>query len=77
MDARTLVQDFGVIFDKFEKEKDFKGIGEASRLQVRDRNKIVKKWRLRLSRSAGKEDFDIILASGHVGSERYVEREKT
>jgi hypothetical protein len=66
---------FRCLFNKYEKEKDFKGIGKAIELKLRDRNKIVEKWPLRLRRGVNKEDCDIILASGHVGSERYVEWE--
>jgi len=55
---------------------NFRSIGKATGLQVRDDNRIVDKWSLRLKRGASKQEFDIILASGHVGSERYFEWER-
>jgi hypothetical protein len=56
-------------------DKGFDSIGKTIGLQVRDKNTIVEKWPLRLKRGASKENFNILLASGHIGGERYVEWE--
>jgi hypothetical protein len=70
------VRDFDKLFDDYEKQVDFKSIGKATGLQVMAQNKIVEKRPMRLRMNASKEDFDIILVSGHVGSERYLEWER-
>ncbi|PMD31775.1 hypothetical protein L207DRAFT_591204 [Hyaloscypha variabilis F] len=72
-EACVYFRDFVALFDKCEKHFDFRGIGKATGLQVRDENRIVDKWPLRLKRGTSKREFDIMLAFGHVGSERYVE----
>jgi hypothetical protein len=72
-EACLYFRDSVALFDKYEKHFDFRDIGKATGLQARDENKIVDKWPLRLKRGTNKQEFDIMLASGHVGSERYVE----
>jgi hypothetical protein len=73
LEACAYFRDFVALFDKYEKHFDFGSIVKAPELQVRDENRIVDKWPLRLKRGASKLEFDIMIASGHVGSERYVE----
>jgi hypothetical protein len=43
------------------------------RLEMKEKNTVIEKWPMRLKKEATKEDFDILNASGHMGSERYVE----
>ena len=40
---------------------------------MRDGNTIQEKWPMRLRKGATKEEFDLLIASGLTGSERYVE----
>jgi hypothetical protein len=46
-------------------------------LMVKEKHTIIEKWPMRLKRSlpqpGAQEEFDILQASGHSGSERYVE----
>jgi hypothetical protein len=46
-------------------------------LKVKADNTVVEKWptalKLKLPQPAAKEEFDVLLASGHGGNERYVE----
>jgi len=46
-------------------------------LMVKEQNTIIEKWPMRLKLSlpqaGAQEEFDILQASGHSGSERYVE----
>jgi hypothetical protein len=74
--ARTLLRDFDALFNDYAKQADFNTIGEKLGTQVKVKNTIVEKWPIRLKEDASKEDFDIRLGSGHIGSERYVEWER-
>jgi hypothetical protein len=74
-DARVMVRDLDMLFARFEKECRLEEISQAAGLRIRERNTIVEKWPMRLKNHATQKEFDVLLASGHNGSERYVEWE--
>jgi len=76
MEACTHFKNFDALFHKYEEQVDFQKIGQALGLQVRNQNRIVPKWPMRLKENASKSEFEVLQASGHVGSERYVEWER-
>ena len=60
------------------REQKFEEMQKAIGLCMKERHTIVEKWPMKLrfssSHTAGaQEDFDLLQASGHSGSERYVE----
>ena len=54
----------------------FREISKSNGLRIKGQNSIVEPWPMRLSKTATKEEFDILQASGHHGSEGYVEWER-
>jgi len=76
MEACTHFRDYDALFNKYEEHYNLQRIGSATGLRVRNQNRLVAKWPLKLKQNASREEFDILLASGHVGSERYVEWER-
>jgi hypothetical protein len=73
--ALRLFRDFDKLFDGFMTDYRFEEIGKVGGVKMKLRNTIVEPWPLRLKPNATKEEFDTVLASGHAGSERYVEWE--
>ncbi|KAF7928559.1 uncharacterized protein EAE98_005615 [Botrytis deweyae] len=74
-DARSKFQDVDELFDRFMKECCLYEISEMEGLKIKIKNTLVEKWPLRMRNGAKQEEFDRLLASGHLGSERYVEWE--
>ncbi|KAF7958784.1 hypothetical protein EAE96_002317 [Botrytis aclada] len=74
-DARSRFQDLDELFDRFVKEYRLYEISKMEGLKMKTKNTLVEKWPLRLRNGATQEEFDMLLASGHLGSERYVEWE--
>ena len=60
-------------FQRFMDECRLEKMGKASGLQMKLKNTIVEPWPIRLKKNATQDEFDVLLASSHVGSERYVE----
>ncbi|APA07182.1 hypothetical protein SS1G_04092 [Sclerotinia sclerotiorum 1980 UF-70] len=75
LNARSAFRDFDRPFDKFQKHCRLNEIGPIVGLKIKSKNTVVEKWPLRLKPGSAQEDFEILLASGHTGSERYVEWE--
>ncbi|KAF7867297.1 hypothetical protein EAF04_005380 [Stromatinia cepivora] len=75
IDARSAFRDFDRPFDRFQKECRLNEIGQIVGLKIKSKNTLIEKWPLRLKPRSTQEDFDMLLASGHKGSERYVEWE--
>ena len=77
MCALELYNDFEGIFQRYMKDVDFKKCGKAAGMKMREKNTIVEPWPLRLDPKdigeEGKRKFELLLASGHTGYERYVE----
>lgn len=73
--ARSRFQDLDELFDRFMKECCLYEISKVEGLKIKTKNTLVEKWPLRLRNGAKQEEFDRLLASGHLGSERYVEWE--
>lgn len=76
MDARMMFRDFDGLFERFMKECRLQETGLTMGLQMKSRNTIIEPWPMRIKRSATQNEFDLLLASGHTGSERYVKWER-
>lgn len=69
----------GVLRSRFMRERKFEEMQRAIGLVMKKKHTIVDKWPMKLrfsspSANAGaQEEFDLLQASGHSGSERYVE----
>jgi hypothetical protein len=74
-EARVIFRDFDKIFKRFMDECRFEKIGKAAGLKMKSTNTIIEPWPLRLKDNAAQEEFNLLLASGHIGLERYVEWE--
>jgi len=57
--------------------EDFEGMQPRFGLTVKAEHSVIEKWPTRLKLSlpqpGAQEEFDVLLASGHGGNERYVE----
>ena len=76
IEALTMFRDFDKPFRLFMAQCRFGEISARNGLRMKKRNSIVTPWPLRIKERATKEEFDILHASGHHGSERYVEWER-
>lgn len=74
-DARSRFQDVDELFNRFVKECYLYEISEMEGLKIKTKNTLVEKWPFRFRNGAKQEEFDMLMASGHLGSERYVEWE--
>lgn len=72
-DARVHFRDFDTFFERYMRSYRFNEIGKAAGLEMKSKNTIIEPWPMRLSNNPSQKEFDISLASGHMGSERYVE----
>lgn len=75
MSAQVLVREFDELFSRFKCECRLDEISKATGLRMRSKNMIVQPWPMRLKKNATQREFNVLLASGHNGSERYVEWE--
>jgi hypothetical protein len=71
-----MFRDFDKPFKRFMEQCRFSEISAVNGLRMKEKNSIVKSWPLRLGKRATANEFDILHASGHYGSERYVEWER-
>lgn len=74
--ALGMVTDFETCFDEYMRERGFEYIGQGVGLRVKNAKTLLEMWPMVLKNSASQEKFDLLLAPGHVGSERYVEWER-
>lgn len=75
MTAQVLFRDFDELFDRFIQDDCLGEISDATNLKIKSKHTIVQPWPLRIKENATQYEFDVLLASGHIGSERYVEWE--
>ena len=75
MSAAVLFRDFDELFSRFERECRLDEISRATGLKIKCNNTIVQPWPMRIKENATQREFDVLHASGHTGSERYVEWE--
>lgn len=75
MNAQVLFRDFDKLFDRFKLDCRLSEISNATNLKMKSKHTIVEPWPLRIKENATQYEFDVLLASGHIGSERYVEWE--
>ena len=73
LSAEVLFRDFDGLFNRFKRESRLEEISKAVSLTMKSENTIVRPWPLRLRTNATQREFDVRLASGHTGSEWYVE----
>jgi hypothetical protein len=76
IEASAMFRDFDEPFRRFMEQCRLGEISAFNGLRVKEINSIVRPWPLRLGKTATKEEFDILHASSHLGSERYVEWER-
>ena len=74
--ASSMFRDFDKPFRQFMEQCRFGEISTSNGLRVKGKHSIVESWPLRLKHDTTKEEFDVLHASGHIGSERYVEWER-
>ncbi|TVY19932.1 hypothetical protein LARI1_G002648 [Lachnellula arida] len=65
--------DYDSLFELFMNRCGFKVAASFSSLEMKGENTVQEKWPMRLRKGATQEEFELLLASGHTGSERYVE----
>jgi hypothetical protein len=73
MNARPMFRDFDELFSRYMRECRFDEISKAAGLKMISKNTIIHPWPMRLKKNATQREFDLLHASGHDGSERYVE----
>lgn len=73
--ASKFFQDYDALFERFMRECRLVKTSNAARLNIKATNTIVRPWPLRIKTNATQQEFDMLLASGHVGLERYMEWE--
>lgn len=71
--AQELSRDYDPLFERFMNECSFREISRKSKLIMKEENTIIGKWPMRLKKDATQTEFKLLHASGHTGSERYVE----
>ncbi|KAA8576352.1 hypothetical protein EYC84_006485 [Monilinia fructicola] len=74
-DARSMFRNVDKPFDKFMKECSLDQLSLNTGMKMKTKHTLVDKWPLRLRMGAKQKEFDMLLASGQSGSERYVEWE--
>ena len=73
LSAQDLFRDFDDLFNRFKSECRLTEISKAAGLTMKSENTIIRPWPLRLRKNATQREFDVLFASSHTGSERYVE----
>ncbi|MCJ1477201.1 hypothetical protein MMC13_005872 [Lambiella insularis] len=73
MSAFNLFLDYDGPFSRYMEKLEFARISRDAGLVIKDHHTIVAKWPLRLLAGASQRQFAICCASGHDGSQRYVE----
>ncbi len=73
IEACMYFRDFDIPFGRFVRSCRLDEIAKAAGIEMKPKNTIIDKWPMRLRSNATQEEFDLILGSGHVGFERYIE----
>ncbi|KAI9689028.1 MAG: hypothetical protein M1822_000765 [Bathelium mastoideum] len=75
--ARALVRDNDRLFAIYESRNHFAAATAKVGLRMKNANTVIEKWPLMLKelprQQGAKEEFDMLMASGHTSGERYVE----
>ena len=69
----NMFRDNDALFDRYMKEHHMVDDAAMFKLKVKAKHSIIDQWPLRLGKWAAQREFDMLSASGHDGSERYVE----
>ena len=72
-EARAMFRDFDGLFERYMRECRFDQTSEAAGMKMSSSHAVVRPWPLRLKKNASQQEFDLLHASSHNGSERYVE----
>lgn len=77
---RLVTQSCALTLQSYMQEENFDFVGRSCGLKLKEPHSITEKWPLRLkagsSDSTAQKEFDMLQASMHSGSERYVEWRK-
>jgi hypothetical protein len=73
LSAQVLFRDLDELFNRFKCECRLDEISKAAGLTMNSKNTIVRPWPMRIRKNATQREFNVLFASGHTGSERYVE----
>ena len=76
MSTQSLFRDYDELFRRFQRRFRLNETSQAWRLKIKSECTVVQPWPIRLKNGASQRDFEILLASGHDGSERYVKWER-
>ncbi|KAI1359481.1 hypothetical protein F5Y08DRAFT_349648 [Xylaria arbuscula] len=76
--AVNLVSDMDKYFDMYVEMEGFAASARSAGVEMKERHTIIQRWPLKVKggqhpTSKDKEDFKLLLGSGHGGQERYVE----
>jgi hypothetical protein len=71
--ACNMFRDYDELFQRFMNECPIQESANAAGLEMKSKNTIIDPWPWRLKTNATQKEFDLLLASGHDGSERYIE----
>lgn len=71
--ASELFHNFDDLFEKYAAKCGFREFSYETGLEMKMQNTIIDPWPWRHTNSTSRLGFDLILASGHTGGERYVE----
>ena len=70
MEALMLFHDYDYLLNQFMKGCQFETISKAAGLRIETKNTINEPWAMQLKKNASKDEFKIVNASSHNGSER-------
>lgn len=68
-----MVCDQGILFEHLTTECGFGKISTVAGPRMKSKHTIGEQWPMRLKKNATQEEFNILLASSHIGSKRYME----
>lgn len=75
--AQEMLKDWGMWFDEFLKSSQLIDYAKLVGLKVKSKHTIVEPWPCQITAQTTKKEFDVLLASGLTGHERYMEFERS
>ncbi len=75
MEARMHFRDFDKLFERYLQRLDFANVAKKAGLKMKKKHTVIQPWPLRLKKDPTQKEFNELIASGHIGHERYVEWE--
>lgn len=77
MEARVHFRDSDKLFERYMQRLDFANVAKNAGLKMKKKHTVIQPWPLRLKKDPTQKEFDDLMASGHIGNERYVEWESS